>query len=68
MNVATTPVRIAEGRGAPHRIQGAYPINRSKRTSLVPLPRTARKLSNVFVIWVLHRNTDSLRTSEESNF
>jgi hypothetical protein len=38
-NVATTPALIAEQNRAPHRMQVAYPINRSKRTSLVQLPK-----------------------------
>ena len=56
-NVATTPTLIAEGGRALHRMQGAYPINLSKRTSLVSLSRKTRKRSSgVFVVWVLHRN------------
>ncbi len=44
------------GGHASHRMQGAYPSNRSKRTSLAPSPSTALKQSSgSFVFWELHR-------------
>jgi hypothetical protein len=37
--------------------RGAYHVPHSKRTSVVPSPRTARKRSSgVFVMWDLHRD------------